>query len=291
MNRTESLNRLLNSIYAQSVLPHTIIVVDGSDTPVEPHLVRHTEVGLVYVREFPPSLTRQRNAGIRAIPTELTHVGFLDDDLVLLPNSLEAMQKFISREGPTLGGAGLNIQDKPRGRLKFISVLMGHSSTIPGKICSSGYATSNIAAEKDYYSQWLCGGATIWRRDILQSYSFDEWYRGYALWEDVDFSYRVSKKFRLAVVAEAKVLHLHVNNMSSERAARIGDLEIVDRFYFVKKHISEMSMPMAIWASFGTIGRNFVAAISTMSVNPLVRAKYNLIALLRCVTGDIRRGF
>jgi GT2 family glycosyltransferase len=291
MNRIDSLNRLLESIYGQSVKPDTIIVVDGSDQPVESSLVQDSDIELIYVREFPPSLTRQRNAGIRAIPGKLTHVGFLDDDLVLLPGSMEAMVSFISGHDESLGGAGFNIQDKPPGRLRILSVLMGHSSLVPGKVRSSGYASPNIAAARTYYSDWLCGGATVWRKSVLDTYSFDEWFKGYALWEDVDFSYRVSRSMKLAVVADAKVLHFHMHTNSPERAARIGDLEIVDRFYFIRKHNQEMNMIMATWASFGTVARNLITAVTQRDCLPLIRAKNNVSALLRCVRGDIRRGY
>jgi GT2 family glycosyltransferase len=291
MNRIQSLNRLLDSVYSQSLKPDTVIIVDGSDHPIEPELRRDDAVKLIYVREHPPSLTRQRNAGIRAIPEHLTHVGFLDDDLVLLPGCIEAMGSFIARHDDTLGGAGFNIQDKPPGRLRLLSVFMGHSSMTPGKIRSSGYPTSNIGAKTNYYSEWLCGGATVWKKSVLDNYSFDEWFKGYALWEDVDFSYRVSRSMKLAVVADAKVLHLHVNNTSPERSARIGDLEIVDRFYFITKHHSEMSVAMATWASLGTIARNLLIAARYQDRLLLIRAQNNFKALLRCVRGDISRGY
>ena len=128
-------------------------------------------------------------------------------------------------------------------------------------------------------------------KEVLKEFEFDEWYKGYALWEDVDFSYRVGKKYKLAVVAEAKVLHLHIYNFSRERAAKIGDLEIVDRFYFLSKHAADMSFLMGVWASFGTIMRNLVNVIKYRNMFFLTQAQHNIYALLRCARGDIRRGF
>ena len=291
MNRVESLNRLLQSIYDQSLKPTTLIIVDGSDQPIEHALIRDESVRLIYVREHPPSLTRQRNAGIRAIPDNLTHVGFLDDDLVLLSGCLRSMSLFIESHDERLGGAGFNIQDNRPGRLRFLSILMGHSSNTPGKVCSSGYATSNVGALKNFYTEWLCGGATVWRKSVLNEFAFDEWYKGYALWEDVDFSYRVSRSMSLAIVADARVLHLHKEKKTPEHAARIGDLEIVDRFYFIRKHNSEMSMLMATWASLGTIARNLLTALKHKDPLPLIRARNNVRALQRCLRGNISRGY
>jgi len=135
MNRLEPLNRLLRSIYAQTVLPEALIVVDGSDEPLERDLLRHPNVGLVYVREFPPSLTRQRNAGIRNIPTGLSHIGFLDDDLEFVPGSLESLRNYILGQGVELGGVSFQIiGSHVPGPFHFLLTLMGQSSYTPGKV-------------------------------------------------------------------------------------------------------------------------------------------------------------
>ena len=292
MNRIESLNRLLHSIYEQDLKPECLIVVDGSDAPIETQIVRDSDVDLIYIREFPPSLTRQRNVGIRAIPQSLTHVGFLDDDLKLLPGSLKSLVDYIAFQDSNLGGVSFNILDKTgRGRFHFLMVLMGQASFIPGKICSSGFATGSLGVTEPHTAEWLCGGATVWRKEILQNYKFDEWFNGYALWEDVDFSYRVSKSYRLVVMQEAKVLHLHQGAETRARAAKIGDLEIVDRFYFVKKFGDSMSRTAAIWASLWMVLRNLRVGFKDRNELQLVRAWANLRATVRCALGDVRRGF
>lgn len=292
MNRQDSLNRLLRSIYSQSVLPETVIIVDGSDQPTVQGILRHPSVNLLYVREFPPSLTRQRNAGINAIPDGLTHVGFLDDDLEFLPGTLAAMTEFIAGHGPDLGGVSFQIIGSYiPGRFHPVLVAMGHSSFSPGKVCKSGFAVGDLGAQKPFYSEWLCGGATVWRREIFRTFSFDEWFKGYALWEDVDFSYRVSKKYRLAVVPSAKVNHWHFGIDSRARALRVGDLEVVDRFYFVHKHADKMSKFAAIWASVWVIFRNLRIGLMTADSKGVLRAVSNLRALLRCAGGRIERAY
>lgn len=292
MNRLDSLNRLLESIYSQDVKPECLIIVDGSDAPLDSKIVRDSSIEMIYVREFPPSLTRQRNAGIRAIPQQLTHVGFLDDDLKLLPGSLKSLVDYIASQGGDLGGVSFNIMDKPgRGRFHWLMVLMGQASFVPGKICSSGFATGSLGVEHPHTAEWLCGGATVWRKEVLDTYKFDEWFNGYALWEDVDFSYRVSKKYKLVVMQDAKVLHLHQGADSPSRAAKIGDLEIVDRFYFVNKFSDTMSRAAAIWASLWMIARNLRMAFKERNKLQFIRAKANIRATLRCSLGNVRRGF
>lgn len=292
MNRVFEINRLLQSIYAQDVLPLCVIVVDGSDEPIESQLLKRDGVELIYQREFPPSLTRQRNRGIAVIPEGLTHVGFLDDDLVLLDGAMSSMIRFLEAQPEDLGGASFNIQDVSSGKLRIFAQLFFHSAwRHHGSVLRSGYADNNLSVKQDRFTQWLCGGATVWRTSVLKGYKFDEWYNGYALWEDVDFSFRVSKKWRLAVVAEAKVLHLHKGHMTVLKSKRLGELEVVDRFYFVKKHSDEMSYALAIWATVGTILRNVVYSIQKREIFYLHRAWANARAFARCLGGNISRSF
>lgn len=292
MNRPESLNRLLRSIYEQGLKPECLIIVDGSDQSIETLLLRDESVELIYVREFPPSLTRQRNSGIRSIPEGLTHIGFLDDDLKLLAGSLRAAVSCLEKESHHLGGISFNIMDKiGRGRFHWLLVLMGQSSFTPGKICRSGFATGSLGVKRDHEAQWLCGGATIWRREILETFKFDEWFTGYALWEDVDFSYRVSKSYKLMVLEDAKVLHLHQGIETPDRAAKIGDIEIVDRFYFVKKNPEFFRLSHAVWASFWMIVRNLRMALKSRDRLYLIRSKSNVRAIIRCIFFEVKRGY
>ena len=292
MNRREPLNRLLRSIYAQTVLPETLIVVDGSDEPLEGDLLRHPNVDLVYVREFPPSLTRQRNAGIRNIPTGLSHIGFLDDDLEFVPGSLEGLRNYILGQGVELGGVSFQIiGSHVPGPFHFLLTLMGQSSYTPGKVCKSGFAVGDLGASETYNSQWLCGGATVWRREVLEQFKFDEWFKGYALWEDVDFSFRVSQHYRLAVLTDARVHHWHQGVDSPARALRVGDLEMVDRFYFVQKFPGHLSYSAAVWAGIWVSARNFRLAVLGWDQIFLYRTYANVRALIRCSLGRVERFF
>ena len=292
MNRLEPLNRLLRSIYSQTILPESLIVVDGSDEPLERNLVRHPDVELIYVREFPPSLTKQRNAGIQNIPAGLSHIGFLDDDLEFVPGSLDNLRSYILGQGGELGGVSFQIIGNPvPGPFHFLLTMMGQSSSTPGKVCKSGFAVGDLGACETYNSQWLCGGATVWRREVLEQFKFDEWFKGYALWEDVDFSFRVSQHYKLAVLTDAKVHHWHQGVDSPERALRIGDLEMVDRFYFVQKFPGQLSYPAAVWAGMWVVARNFRLAVLGWDRIFLFRTYSNIRALIRCSFGRVERFF
>lgn len=288
-DRPKELNRLLKSMYEQDFLPETIIIVDGSAEQVENGLIRDSRVQIIYTRVFPPSLTAQRNRGIAAIPDGLTHVGFLDDDIVLLPGCLKEIVSYLDNPELNLGGASFNIVEDHNVSAIWLLRFLGLFPKRPGTVSRGGSVQANVNIHANMNSQFLCGGATVWRSEVLKTFKFDEFFKGYALWEDVDFSYRVSKKWPLMVIKNAKVLHLHIGAVNPAAARYYGDVEVVDRFYFCKKHAPATGKLAAAWATFGTIFRNLVSWVRSRQSMHFVRAISNFNALCRCLAGNLKR--
>src|SRR3984893_6719890 len=94
-DRPDDLRKMLRSFADQSVRPDGVIIVDGSDEPVEGVVTEFAvHLPLNYIQHRPPSASAQRNAGIRALPPETDLAGFLDDDAILEPGALERMISF-----------------------------------------------------------------------------------------------------------------------------------------------------------------------------------------------------
>jgi GT2 family glycosyltransferase len=85
------------------------------------------------------------------------------------------------------------------------------------------------------YVRWLGSGASIWRRTIFASESFDEWFEGYSYLEDLDFSFRVGKRYKLAVVGGADYEHRPASE-GRGGGFRFGRREALNRLYFVTKN-------------------------------------------------------
>ena len=292
MNRPKELNRLLQSIYEQPVKPSTLVIVDSSQTPVESGLLKDDSVKIIYKHVLPPGLTKQRNIGISLLPSYLTHVGFLDDDLVLLEGSSAELLDFLENDKSDVGGVSFNIIDSnftKKSLLAFLKRSLGQIGKQYGKITQGGSVLPNMNLKETIDTQWLCGGATVWKKSVFDTFKYDEWYQGYALWEDIDFSYRVSQKHRLVVLAKSKVNHLHIVNHSPTNFRYLGDVEVVDRFHFVMKHIKNFSYLAAIYAGLGTFILNLLMALKTRKLIFLTRAKSNFMALCRCAAGRIQR--
>lgn len=258
-NRPNEIRRLLKSIQRQSVRPSQIVIVDGGTISLRGILNGFPDLNIDYIIR-PTSLTEARNLGIRTFLPSVTHAGFLDDDLVLDEGILELLVSFWSKASAEIAGVGLNITNLVlKGRLNFIKRPFLLSNERNGAILPSGYNTWYCPADKMESVEWLFGGASVWRKEIFNEFKFDEAYEGYAFLEDIDFSYRVAQKYKLLVLPEAKVEHLHA---PGDRVSGyiFGKMQMLNRYHFVKKH-SHLSVLCFFWASIGQILENLIRVI------------------------------
>lgn len=286
-NRPDDLRRMLTSLSGQSVQCAQCIIVDASDEPVRYLLEEFHDLPLDYVRVFPPSLSEQRNAGMQKLQPGITLAGYLDDDIVLLEGALEAMLSFWEIAPGDIGGARFNIEDDFVGPAKWWQSLFLMNSNEMGVVLESGFGTGIGTVEEDVYVQWLSGGATIWRREVISEFDYDEWYEGHGFLEDVDYSYRVSKKYKLVVIAGARVLHL-TRPLRKDRNYLLGQWQVINRIYFVKKH-PELSVLLCYWAILGNLLLSLVMGILKPRSGRLNRAWGNCVGLTKTLTGRMER--
>ena len=276
-DREKDLRLMLSSLVCQTRIPDQIIVVDGSDPDIKFVINEFNELPIDYVREFPPSLSKQRNTGIGKLHSDITLAGYLDDDIVLEPDSVEKMLTFWVEAGTDYGGAAFNVTnvESPSGtRIKRLFYL---DSPERGKVLPSGWVSLSGNLNQSIDVDWLCGGATVWRREVVDNYPYDEWFQGTGFMEDVDFSFNVRKKYKLALVANAKVAHYH-HPILPERYILLGKWQIVNRLYFVRKYSDRgLSITKAWLSSFSVILLNLTLSI--------IRADSNR---LRCALGNIQ---
>jgi len=244
-DRLNQIRRLLGSIQAQSHLPYQIIIVDASQKPLEDLIKEFPGLSIKYLRCVTPSPTRQRNIGIEAVDQKTTLVGFIDDDAVLEIDSLKAMMEFWRQAPENVAGAAFNMVNHPKASLVFFKSIplvkaFGLYDRRKGVVPASGFQTMIGYVTETTYTQWLPTGAVVWLRGIFDEFRFDEWF-DYNYLEDVDFSYRVGKKYKLAIVAGAKYSHYPEHEKRSNDY-RFGKKEISNRIYFVEKN-QELSLP------------------------------------------------
>ncbi|MFC1546348.1 glycosyltransferase family 2 protein [bacterium] len=279
-NRNKDLLRLLKSIEIQSYLPDQLIIVDSSFKPCEEYILNAGSLNISYKHVNLSSLTKSRNIGINMLEDKITHVCFLDDDIVLEKGALEAMMSFWDTAEKYTGGCSFNIIDANITSslyVLFFKSIFFMETFKAGKVLKSGFNNPYCPAKKTHSTQWLAGGATVWIRQVIDEYSYDEWFEGYGFCEDVDFSYRAGKKYKLFVSAEANIRHLMDKNKKRNNIV-LGKNQIINRFYVVRKH-SELSSLLCLWANIGQCVHHLLKGILKLNFNFILRSVGNFIGL------------
>lgn len=289
-DRPEDLGNLLSSLQAQTYKPDQLIVVDGGSETVEGLTSNCDNLSIKYLRVYPPGLTKQRNAGVKALRSDITLVGFLDDDLTLEKDALEQMLKYWETASPEIGGSSFNlyhnVAPKPPNRFKTIFHRLFVTGGEKGKILRSGCNTILSPVYEDTYVEWLSGGATVWKREIINNYKFDEWFAGYGHYDDVDFSYTVSHCYKLIVLSKAKANH-YMRPINKKKYYIFCKGDIINRFYFVKKH--HFPLPCFYTAALGQITNYLFRVIFTNERADILKVLGNMAGLFCVLRGDLDR--
>lgn len=286
-DRPNDLRNLLKSLDVQTVRPAQLIVVDGSEQPIRDVCLAFPQLSIEYVRHYPPSLAHQRNAGMARLRPDITLAGYLDDDLVLEPDAVERMLQFWKGTAADVGGARFNILNEPRPHLVWLKALFLIDHPRRGAALPSGFQTGICTTDHDLWVDWLSGGCTVWRKEVVDEFQFDEWFLDYGLLEDVEYSFRVGAKYRLAVVAAARCWH-YPHPMKAEKLHHLGRWEMINRTYIVRKH-KRFSRLLSRWSLFGNMLLNATRAVVLRDSNFLALARGNFIGFKEVLQGRIGR--
>ena len=239
-DRPSDLRRMLASVSEQSCRPSQIVIVDASAEPVKRIMGEFSNLNIIYIYQTMPSASAQRNVGIRAVDENVDLIGFLDDDIILESSAVEAMMRFWNEAPKDVCGCGFNLKNfEPSGnegmKYSFLAQWLGLYSKEPGIITKSGWQTMIGTVNRDMYVQWLPSTASVWKKKLFESFTFDEYFEGYSYLEDLDFSFSVSSKCKLAVVADAGFYH-YPSSSGRISAYQFGKIEVRNRLYIVRKH-------------------------------------------------------
>ena len=277
-DRPDDFRRLFESLRQQTVKPAEIVIVDASQESVESIATAFPELRKRYIRQLPPSAAAQRNAGIRACDPSATLIAFADDDITFEPDSFAAMLRFWEGASEDVLGASFNIlnyrvpggQSLKRGR---ISARLGLYSARLGGVAPSGWQSVFGKVSQTQFVEWLPTTAAVWRRHVLDRYGFDEYFDTYSYLEDLDLSYSIGRRGRLAIVAEAGYSHFpSAGGRVSQR--QFGRLEVRNRLYFVRKH--GLSLPRCYLAIGIRFAMTLLAALPSRDRGMLARAIGNV---------------
>ncbi len=236
-DRPQKMENLLRSLAQQTIPVGRVIIVDGG-SGID-GLVRTfaEQLPIDYVPCHPPGQIRQRNLAIAQLDERTRLACFLDDDLVLEPRALESVIDYWNTLGSDTAGVSLNIVNNPPFKHSVWGALVGMSAPRMGKILRSGYNVPISPTPVNIQVDWLCGGATVWRQDIVTTHHHSEIKAKWAICEDIIFSYPLSKTFKMYVCADARVLHEHVYDHNKKVDHRFyGRAATLWRLHFVSSN-------------------------------------------------------
>jgi GT2 family glycosyltransferase len=237
--RPEPLLQLLQSIEAQTLYPNEILIIDGSTNEESGIVLKENRFEELKYFMVPPEsrgLTKQRNYGIERVGNEMEIICFLDDDIVLENDYFEQLLKTYQIYPEALGVGGLIINEtqwakvaegyhpkidefhydgwkRKEGTRFVLRKKLGLDSDCPpgySSLFSHGRSVGFLPPSgKVYEVEMLMGGVSSFRKKVFESLQFSTYFEGYGLYEDADFTLRVSKIGKLYVNTSAKLSHHH----------------------------------------------------------------------------------
>ena len=169
-DRPYKVKRLLNQLYKNKFFFNEILVIDSSNLNNKKKLIfiiKQAELNIKLINSR-PSISLQRNKGLKNMKKNNKFFMFLDDDIVFKKNSFVEMKKFIKKNEKLYIGYGFNLISKidygfleSIKRNKFIEKLGIYNANI-GKIVPSGWQTKINNVKKNQEVEWLSTQAGIY---------------------------------------------------------------------------------------------------------------------------------
>jgi GT2 family glycosyltransferase len=237
--RPEPLLKLLQSVELQTIYPDEVIIVDGSTNDATKAVLQQIifdNLKYFKVLDHERGLTKQRNYGVARVGEEIEVVCFLDDDTVIEVDYFEQIINTYQLYPEALGVGGYIINEtesefvgydyqptnkeyyfdgwkqKEGSRFVMRKKLGLDSDCPPGysSMYSHGRSVGFLPPSgKVYPVEMLMGGVSSFKKTVFKTIQFSIYFEGYGLYEDADFTLRVSKIGKLYLNTSAKLNHYH----------------------------------------------------------------------------------
>jgi GT2 family glycosyltransferase len=280
--RPVPLRAALESSIADLPADGEIIVVDGDPSGSAEAVVREVDhpraaTAIRYLQSA-PGLPVQRNVGIDAAHGEI--LVFIDDDCIVMPGLFEALAaayldlSVAGATGRIMNPAESRIGSDEGSRLRW-SVLGGGRQ---GTMTSFGFRRPVLDVGRPREMQYMPGSLMSARRSLAAEVRFDERLSGYALGEDDDFSYRLSRHGRILYLPHAVIRHESLGKRVIDRRA-LDRMVILNRTYLYRKNFG------------GTLrGRvGFASLIAIIFVHRIVNREWDGVRGLLDGLREVRR--
>ncbi|AUP78167.1 glycosyltransferase family 2 protein [Flavivirga eckloniae] len=235
--RDEPLLKLLISVEKQSLYPDEILIIDGSKDDKTQELLENKnfkKLSYFKVDEKNRGLTKQRNFGINLVNEASEIICFLDDDIVLKSDYFENILKTYKIKSDALAVGGYIVNDSlwketdnsqnknkfyfdnwmrnepSRFKLRRLFGLLPDAAPGFSPTFSHGRSVSFLPPSRKIYEvEQIMGGVSSYKKEVFNKLNFSTYFEGYGLYEDADFSLRLSKIGNLYLNTAAQLYHYH----------------------------------------------------------------------------------
>jgi GT2 family glycosyltransferase len=239
-NRPNELALLLDSITKSTILPNKVVIVFAGIDINRIVSDYSSKLNIELIRSEISSQIFQKSEGIKALKSNDGWILFLDDDVLIDSKAIEilANQYIYNDKYSKHVGFGLAIKNINYRNLNFLSKLFLYACKLysfkPGAITKSGHPQSYLHQNFDGDVSWL-NGISLWRSDVLQTYINVDLIVDHSSYEDVIFSYNLSKTNKLRFLSDVIVtsqIQMAPQITSTHQFIHGSYL----RYYFVDKH-------------------------------------------------------
>jgi glycosyltransferase involved in cell wall biosynthesis len=233
-DRPKEVERLLQSIVSLDCIVGRVIIVASGQDIQEVMMKFKTLLPLEYYRSEPGQI-KQRNLGIAQLDEKTRLVATMNDDVMFHKDTVSKMIAFWNSVEPETAGVGFNIVNRKAHHHSWLKGFFGVSVPEPGRVLKSGINTPITNVKESIRSEWLNGGATVWRQEILKTHPHREIQSRWAIYEDLIFSYPLGRKHPLYVChgAQVKMKDVAMQNETPKLYEYQGKSQFLWGLYFV----------------------------------------------------------
>ncbi len=273
LNRPHDLTKAVESILTQTMLPGEMIIIDQSPDAISKDIVetlmsRERDISLNYVLDKKISgLVEAKHVAAGMANGDI--VCFLEDDVVLETTFLEEIVKGFKNHPNMLGCCGIVTNPQSQSWYYTFIFHLFHRGIYRDK--RVGIYGNHIGKGHDLIeSNFISGGLSAWRREVFSKVPFDI-QNGFHMYEDIDFSTRVSEIFgkRLFINPNARLAHYcsPINRDFLGGRQRRKLIECI--IYYKKRRKWSAAKISLVWLLIGLFFEAIYQSISARSMSVL----------------------
>jgi hypothetical protein len=197
----DHLQKTIKSIYNQTILPDQLIIILSTKDKIT--LSKKIDNKIVYSKV--KNQVYQRTLGLKFLKKKIKILLQLDDKILLDKKSIQYLHDEWNKADDNIAGVAINPLGHVRSKINLFHHLTLTSSNEHSKILPSGFVCGWSETKKNKYMEWLNGGMTSWKLKLVpQIYNRKFPIVKWSVCEDLFFSYKVSKKYKLLLSAKSK---------------------------------------------------------------------------------------